>query len=60
MIIKLDTLAVPAKHAMSAKTRVELGVPSPSLKKEGNKARFNSYIWENGRFGLRDDPDTIF
>ena len=33
MIIKLDSLAVPAKHAMSAKTRVELKFPSPSLEK---------------------------
>ena len=33
MIINLDTLAVSAKHAMSANTRVELNLPSPSLGK---------------------------
>ena len=29
MMIKLDTLAVSAKHSMSAKTRVELNFLSP-------------------------------
>ena len=38
MIIKLDTLAVPAKHAMSAKTRVELKFPSPFLEKKETKS----------------------
>ena len=60
MIIKLDTLADPAKHAMSAKTRVELSFPSPSLKKGGNKTSFNSYIWENGRFGQMGREASLF
>ena len=38
MIIKLDTLAVPAQHAMSAKTRVELIFPSLSLEKKEAKS----------------------
>ena len=33
MMIKLDTLAIPAQHAMSTKSRVELIFPSPSLEK---------------------------
>ena len=51
MIIKLDTLAVPAQHAKSAKTRVELIFPSLSLEKKGGKISSNSYLLENGRFG---------
>jgi len=38
MIIKLDTLAVPAKHTMSAKTRVELKIISHSLEKKEAKS----------------------
>ena len=51
MIIKLDTLAVPAQHAMSAKTRVELIFPSLSLEKKGGKISSNSYLLEDGSFG---------
>ena len=40
MIIKLDTLAVPAKHAIDAKTWVKLSFPPP-LKRRG-KISFNS------------------
>ena len=38
MIIKLDTLAVPAQHAMSAKTRVEQIFTSLSLEKKEAKS----------------------
>ena len=37
MIIKLDTLAVPAKHAMLAKTRVEQSFPPFLPLKEGKQ-----------------------
>jgi len=50
-IIKLDTLAVPTQHAMSAKTKVELILPSLSLEKKGGRISSNSYLFENGRFG---------
>ena len=38
MIVKLVTLAILAKHAMSAKIRVELNFPSPSLEKKEAKS----------------------
>ena len=46
MIIKLDTLAVPAQHAMSAKTRVELIFPSLSLEKKEAKSVPTLTYWK--------------
>ena len=46
MIIKLDTLAVPAQHAMSAKTRVELIFPSLSLEKKEAKSVPTLIYWK--------------
>ena len=34
--------------------------PPPSLKKKGNKTSFNSYIWENGRFGQMGREASLF
>ena len=60
MIIKLDTLAVHAKHAMSANTRVELNFPSPFLEKKGGKIDSNSCILENGKFGRMGTEASLF
>ena len=43
-MFKLDTLAVPAKHAMSAQTRVERMFFSPYFEKKEAKISFNSYF----------------
>ena len=37
-VMMIKFLAVPAKHAMSAQTRVELNFPSPSLEKKEAKS----------------------
>ena len=59
MTIKLDTMAVPANHAMSVKTRVELNFPSPSLEK-GEAIFFNSYKCKNGRLGQKGREVYLF
>ena len=60
MIIKLDTLVVTAKHALSAKIRVELSFPSPSLeKKEENSVPTLKYLG-NGRFGHMGREVSLF
>ena len=46
MITKLDTWAVPAKQAMSAKTRVELNFPSPSHEKKEAKSVPTLTYWK--------------
>lgn len=54
MIRKLDSLAVPAKHDMCAKIRVELYSPSPSHEK-GSQIQFQLLhvgkwqVWPNGQ-----------
>ena len=59
MTITLDTLAVPANYALSAKYRVELIFPSPSLEKKEVKSVSTLTYAHNGvmlqvyrRFGL--------
>ena len=52
MMIKLDSLAVLAKPAMSAKIRVKINCHSPSIEKKG-EISFNSYICEHVRFGQK-------
>ena len=44
----------------SAKTRVELNYPSPSLEKKGGKVSSNSYILENGMFDRMGMEVSVF
>ena len=46
MIVKLDTFAVPAKHAVSAKIQVELDFPSPFLEKKKAKLVLTLTYWK--------------